>query len=81
MSTCEACAEAKAKQKRLPSRVETITKAPTGICTTVTKLQWVILVDEKTGMKWTEFQKHKNDMVEPMCSKFHKWKEIGLPVK
>eukprot|EP00957_Ditylum_brightwellii_P115126 8779976-Ditylum_brightwellii.AAC.1 len=58
-----------------------IIKAPTGIYTTVTKLQWMILVDVKTGMKWTDFHKHKNDMVEPMCAKFQKWKEAGTPVK
>eukprot|EP00957_Ditylum_brightwellii_P182996 13938327-Ditylum_brightwellii.AAC.2 len=72
--------EVKTINKRMHSDISTI-KAPAGICTTVTKPQWVILVDVKTGMKWTKFHEHKNDMVEPMCAKFHKWKEAGMPVK
>eukprot|EP00957_Ditylum_brightwellii_P038889 2938808-Ditylum_brightwellii.AAC.1 len=32
-------------------------------------------------MKWSEFYKHKNDFVEPLCAKMHKWKAAGMPVQ
>eukprot|EP00957_Ditylum_brightwellii_P189608 14432751-Ditylum_brightwellii.AAC.1 len=48
---------------------------------TMVKPQWSMLVDEKTNMKWSEFYKHKNDFVEPLCTKMHRWKEAGIPVQ
>eukprot|EP00957_Ditylum_brightwellii_P076270 5797437-Ditylum_brightwellii.AAC.1 len=53
--------EVKTVNKRMHLDISTI-KAPAGIRTTVTKPQWVILVDVKTGVKWTDFHQHKNDM-------------------
>eukprot|EP00957_Ditylum_brightwellii_P137369 10473021-Ditylum_brightwellii.AAC.2 len=44
-------------------------------------MQWLILLDEKTHMKWFEFHKHKNNIVGPLCTKFHKWKQDGMLVK
>ena len=37
------------------------------------------MVDEKTRMKWAEFYKQKNDIVEPTCEKFNKWKQERKP--
>jgi hypothetical protein len=39
------------------------------------------MVEEMTGMKWSNIYQQKDDIVEPMCSKFHTWKQAGVPVK
>ena len=46
-----------------------------------TKPHWCIKVDEKTQFKVSTFHKNKDDMVEPSCETFHKWKQGGNPVK
>ena len=43
-------------------------KAPAYVRTKVTKPQWLIMVEEKTEMKWSAFYQHKDDIVETMCS-------------
>jgi hypothetical protein len=47
----------------------------------VTKPNWRIMVDERTGMKFSNFYAAKTGMVEPTCKMWHKWKTIGSGVK
>ena len=104
MTPCGACAEAKSKQRSLPSRTATIrvevepkqvvkmvnervhldissVKNPQDIDVNVTKPHWMMVVDERTGMKWSEFHETKNGMVEPTCEKWYRWQQSGMPVK
>eukprot|EP00957_Ditylum_brightwellii_P131665 10041300-Ditylum_brightwellii.AAC.1 len=69
-----------AMNEQLSFDISTI-KAPADARTKVTKPQWLIMVKEKTEMKWSEFYQHKDDTVEPMCSCMHKWKQAGMTVK
>ena len=39
------------------------------------------MVDERTNIKWLDFYVHKNDMIEPTCEQFNKWKQEGKPVE
>ena len=39
------------------------------------------MLDELTGMKWSDFFETKDDMVEPTCEKWGKWKQHGKAVK
>ena len=48
---------------------------------TLTKPNWQLIVDEKTGMKFSQFFATKNGMVGPTCEKFNIWKQKGRPVK
>ena len=56
-------------------------RAPKLIKVEVTKPHWLVMVDEKTRMKWSEFHVKKDDIVEPTCEKFNKWKQEGKPVE
>ena len=47
----------------------------------LTKSNWRILVDERTGMQFSDFFARKSDMIEPTCQKLYKWKQAGLGVK
>jgi hypothetical protein len=47
----------------------------------VVKLNWWIMVNEHTQMKFSDFFTTKNAMVEPTCAQFQKWKDSGRPVK
>ena len=91
---CQACAEAKSKQKNIPANTEHIKaskteprvhldistiKDPEGV--ELTKSNWRIMVDERTGMKFSDFFARKSDMIEPTCQKLFKWKQAGLGVK
>ena len=38
------------------------------------------MVDLRTQMKFLDFYKTKDEMVEPTCEKIHKWKENGYNV-
>ena len=101
---CEPCAQSKAKQKSLPSRITVIKKvvqpkaiaatvnehihldistikAPAKLNIKVIRPNWRLMMDERTGMKWSDFFSAKNDMVEPTCVKLNRWKEGGKPVK
>jgi hypothetical protein len=92
---CESCATAKAKQKNVPKDSEhekatkgenrifldiaTVKKAKDG--PPVTKPNWRIMVDERTGMKFSDFYAAKIGMVEPTCEQWHCWKTVGLGIK
>jgi len=92
---CKACAEGKAKQKNVPKISEHIkaTKEAPRIFldlatvkdrlgkTELSKPNWRIMVDERTGMKFCDFFARKSDMIEPTCQQLHKWKQAGLSVK
>ena len=56
-------------------------KAPKVLNVTITKPHWRLLVDERTEMKWSDFYATKDEMVEPTCEKFERWKAAGMPVK
>ena len=45
------------------------------------KKHWKIIVDEKTGKKWSEFSETKIGMVEPTCEWLNKMKTRKIPVK
>jgi hypothetical protein len=95
MKPCEACATAKAKQKNVPSVSEhvkstenngrifldiaTIKEPSSG--ERASKPHWRIIVDERTGLKFSDFFPTKNGMVEPTCEKFQRWQNTGKPVK
>ena len=44
----------------------------------VLKLSWRIMVDERTGMKFSNFYALKVAMVEPTCEQWYHWKMVGL---
>ena len=58
-----------------------LVKAQKLLNVTVTKPHWRMLVDERTEMKWSNFYATKDEMVEPTCVKFERWKEVGMTVK
>ena len=104
MQPCSACAEAKARQKHLPTRIlsrqvirmkvpipsevnekvnldiSTI-KAPKGVNVTVTRPQWIIITDQRTQMKFSNFYQKKSDILEHTCELFKRWKQKGYPVR
>eukprot|EP00957_Ditylum_brightwellii_P187892 14306179-Ditylum_brightwellii.AAC.1 len=47
---------------------------------TVVKPQWLFMVEECAGMKWTIFFQTKNGMIKPTCVKLNKWKQGGKAV-
>ena len=92
---CKSCMVVKAKQKNVPKETEH-TKAVKGenhifldIATIknakdgppVSNPNWWIMVDERTGMKFSKFYASKVAMVEPMCKQWHKWTTVGLAAK
>ena len=97
LGPCDACTEAKAKQKNLHTKMpEEVKKAdePNGRVyldiTTIKKHKefpaptnpnWRMLVDEATEMKFSHFFKTKDAMVEPTLALFYKWGKHGHPVK
>ena len=97
LGPCDACTEAKAKQKNLHTKMpEEVKKAdkPNGQVylniTTIKKHKkfpaptnpnWRMLVDEATKMKFLHFFKTKDAMVKPTLALFYKWGERGHPVK
>eukprot|EP00957_Ditylum_brightwellii_P002392 183609-Ditylum_brightwellii.AAC.1 len=52
-------------------------KVSVNVKVTVTKLQWLILVDERTEMKWSMFHQRKSGFIETLCTKFQHWKDAG----
>ena len=38
------------------------------------------MVNEDTQMNLTAIFKNRNGIVEPTCTHFNKWKQVGLPV-
>ena len=96
LGPCEACAAGKAKQKNVTKKSEhkiaeksnervfldiSTGKAKKNMNYKVTKPNWRIIVEEKTQMKWSQFYRTKNGMVEPTCAMFNRWKQAGKPVK
>ena len=88
---CQACVESKAKQKNLPSNTEHIKaskeeprihldistiKDSSG--SELSKSNWHIMVDERTGMNFSDFFSKNLDMVKPTCKKINLWKQAGL---
>jgi hypothetical protein len=47
----------------------------------VNKPRWCIKVDETTQLKFSSFHAHKDEMVEPSCEMFYRWRQDGHPVK
>mmetsp|Transcript_18815 Transcript_18815/g.23344 ORF Transcript_18815/g.23344 Transcript_18815/m.23344 type:complete len:1201 (+) Transcript_18815:436-4038(+) len=93
---CESCAVGKAKQKNVPKRSKHVkakykgnrmfldiatVKKPKKSVTVNSKRNWLIMVDEKTNLKFSKFYQKKNDMVEPVCQLVNKWKGQGINVK
>ena len=87
---------AKAKQKNVPKVSEHIphkesngriyldistVKKPKNIEVNVTKRNWCIMVDEKTGLKSSLFTETKDGMVDKACKRFNMWKQDGKEVK
>lgn len=46
----------------------------------MSKPNWRIMVDGRTGLKFSDFFETKNGMVEPTCEEFQKWKSSGCNV-
>jgi hypothetical protein len=85
LKSCEACAAAKAKQKNVP-QISEGTPPENGknriyldIATVkqhkgmprATKPNWRIVVNQQTGLKFSNFFDTKNGMVEPTCEQIH----------
>ena len=96
MGVCEDCSLGKAKQKNIYQKKDTEEEDPQGetgrvyldITTikapkgeVISKPNWRIIVDERTGMKFSDFFGKKNDMVEPTCELFQRWQNGGKPAK
>jgi hypothetical protein len=93
-SPCEACAAGKARQKNLPKSEHApaekganrifldlaTVKTPKG-APKISKPNWRIMVDERTGMKFSDFYEKKDGMIEPTCAQLNRWKDAGLAVK
>ena len=96
LKPCNHCAMAKSKQRHVPAieseadravkpngrvalDISTI-KAPKALKLTLGKPNWRIMVDELTGMKFSDFFATKNGMVEPTCEKLNLWKDAKIPV-
>ena len=48
---------------------------------TIKRVNWLIMVDEYSGMKISSFHDTKNGMVDPTCEIFENWRQNGRPVK
>jgi hypothetical protein len=97
LSPCEACAAAKAKQKNVPKTSTNMAPSNTSkdarhiyldIVTInrpdkkqVYTKNWRIMVNEQTGMKFSDFYETKDAMIEPTCDQLHRWKGNGHGVK
>ena len=95
MHRCESCQTAKAKQKAVPKVSSHVPatepgrrffidlskiQAPSGV-KTASKANWLMIVDESTGLKFSSFYRTKNGMIEPTCVQFQKWKTMGTQLK
>ena len=97
LKACESCAIAKAKQKNIPKIIDHVSASEVNgrmhldLSTVkppehqkdikLTRRNWCMIIDEKTGMKFSSFHETKNGMVEPTCKRFKLWKQNGKPVK
>jgi hypothetical protein len=94
MKPCEACAVGKAKQKNVPKITKTeplkegenrifldiATVKRTKDQPKVSKPNWRIMADGRTGLKFSDFFQTKDGMVEKTCEQFQKWKSNGCNV-
>ena len=46
----------------------------------VNKPNWQMMVDEKSGRKYSEFFQKKNEMIEPTCVKLKEFEENDMTV-
>ena len=97
MQQCESCATGKAKQKNVPKNsdhvpattsnerifldISTIMKPKSEKKVMITKKNWRLMVDEHSGLKFSDFFETKDGMIVPTCEKFEKWRQNGHPVK
>ena len=56
-------------------------KVPAGIMVTVTKPHWMMVVNERNEIKWSNFFQTKNGMLDHVCCQFHKYKDTNMSVK
>ena len=56
-------------------------KAPKDSEILVSKPNWRMIADKRTGIKFSGFYETKNGMVEPTCQLIDKWKQEGNEVK
>jgi hypothetical protein len=47
----------------------------------ITKPNMLVVVDEATNLKMVYFNKHKNEMIKPLCKLINKWKQQNKIVK
>jgi hypothetical protein len=95
MHPCEDCAIGKARQKNVPKNLDEDPeeKVQAGRffldiasikerddLPTPTYKHWRVIVDDRTGYKSSDFYHYKNDMVQPTCQLFHKWKGLDIDV-
>jgi len=92
LGPCEACAIGKAEQKNIPKETEADKNIEVGsrmyldIATVKqregmpkpTKPNWRMIVDGRTGLKFSDFYETKNGMIEPTCEQFLNWKNNGI---
>jgi hypothetical protein len=96
LKPCDACVAAKAKQKNVyktssmtPSNMKKdesriyldITTINRPDKKQVYKKNRRIMVDERTGTKFTDYYETKAGMIEPTCAQLHRWKLTGHGVK
>ena len=95
--TCELCATGKSKQKNVPQisdhnpatkrneriflDISTIKEPKGDKEVAITRMNWLIMVDEYSGMKISSFHDTKNGMLEPTCDMFENWRQNGRPMK
>ena len=96
MSRCGHCAAAKVKQSNANKNSDhvvssmpgerifgntAIAKKPKLFDVTIDAPNWWMIVDELSQTKFSAFYSRKNQMVEPSCRKFSKWKQSGNKVE
>jgi hypothetical protein len=59
--------------------IVTVKKLKNGPNVTTPNLQ--IMVNKRTGMKFSDFYETKDGMIEPTCVQWNHWKDEGLAVK
>ena len=55
-------------------------KAPKKSTVKVTKPNWLMWIDERSGLKMSSFHQNKDDIVEHLATKFVKFIKVGMPV-
>ena len=96
LKPCDGCTKGKAKQRNVPKVSDHVKSTesngrifldlskvvdPNETSKSLYKKFWRIMVDEKTGMKFSDFFEAKSGMVEPTLEQFSLWRGAGMPVK